>query len=149
MSSSIQRAIICRMTNTFFKTIHTIAIVGLSDKQDRPSYKVAEYLHSNGFTIIPINPFISSWNTLSSYKTLAEVPNNIHIDVVNIFRKGQFVYPIVVAAVKREDVKIIWMQEGVKNDGAKEYAQHHGLQVVMNSCIMKAHKKTTYDHFSQ
>jgi len=129
------------MNNQFFSTIKTIAIVGLSDKPDRPSYKVAEYLLSKGFIIIPVNPAITSWKTIPSYKTLADIPNNISIDVVDIFRKSEFVYTIVAEAVKRKDVKTIWMQEGTENIEAKKYAESHGLTVVMNFCLMVAHKE--------
>lgn len=128
------------MNNQFFSTIKTVAIVGLSDKPDRPSYKVGEYLKSEGFIIIPINPSFTLWNDLPSYPTLTAVPNDIHIDVVDIFRKSESVYPIVVEAVKRKDIKTIWMQEGIKSDEGKKYAEEHGLSVVMDFCMMFAHK---------
>jgi len=128
------------MNNQFFSTIKTVAIVGLSDKPDRPSYKVGEYLKSKGFIVIPINPAFTLWNGLPSYPTLLAVPSAIHIDVVDIFRKSEFVYPIVVEAVKRKDIKTIWMQEGISNDEAETLARNNGLQVVSNMCMMKVHK---------
>lgn len=128
------------MNNQFFSKIKTIAIVGLSDNPERPSYKVGEYLRSKGFIIIPINPSFTVWNGLPSFPTLSVVPNTIHIDIVDIFRKSEFVYPIVVEAVKRKDVKTIWMQEGVKSEEGKTYAEEHGLSVVMDFCMMIAHK---------
>lgn len=131
------------MNNHFFSTIKTIAIVGISDKSDRPSYKVAEYLRSKNFIIIPINPSFTMWNGVSTYPTLSDVPNDIHIDVVDIFRKSEFVYPIVVEAVKRKDIKTIWMQEGIKSEEGKKYAEEHGLSVVMDFCMMIAHKKNS------
>jgi hypothetical protein len=129
------------MNNQFFSTIKTVAIVGLSDKPDRPSYKVGEYLKSKGFIIIPINPAFTLWNGLPSYPTLLAVPSAIHIDVVDIFRKSEFVYPIVVEAVKRKDIKTIWMQEGIKSEEGRKYAEEHGLSVVMDFCMMVAHKE--------
>jgi hypothetical protein len=128
------------MNKQFFSTIKTIAIVGLSNNPERPSYKVGEYLKSKGFIIIPINPSFSLWNGLTTYSTLSDVPSTIYIDVVDIFRKSDFVYPIIVEAVNRKDVKTIWMQEGIKNEEAKEYAEENGLSVVMNFCMMIAHK---------
>lgn len=130
------------MNKQFFSTIKAIAIVGLSDKPDRPSYKVGEYLQSKGFTIIPVNPALTLWNGLPSYPSVSAVPKDIHIDVVDIFRKSEFVYPIVVEAVQREDVKTIWMQEGVRSDQGKKYAEKHGLSVIMDFCMMVAHKKS-------
>lgn len=130
------------MNNQFFSTVKTIAIVGLSEKPDRSSYQVGVYLKSKGFDIIPINPSFSTWNGIPSYPSLSAVPDDIHIDVVDIFRKSEFVYPIVVEAVNRKDVKTIWMQEGIKNEDAKRYAEEQGLVVVMDFCMMKAHRET-------
>jgi hypothetical protein len=130
------------MNNQFFSTIKTIAIVGLSDKPDRPSYTVGTYLRSKGFTIIPINPSFTEWRGIPSYATLSDVPQDIQVDVVDIFRKSEFVLPIVVEAVKRKDVKTIWMQEGIKNIEGKKFAEKNGLSVVMDFCMMIAHKKS-------
>jgi len=128
------------MNKQFFSSIKTIAIVGLSDKPDRPSYKVGKYLQSKGFIIIPINPAFTMWGGLPSYPSISVVPKDIQIDVVDIFRKSEFVYPIIVEAVERKDVKTIWMQEGVKSCEGKKYAEEHGLSVVMDFCMMIAHQ---------
>ncbi|MFO0703706.1 MAG: CoA-binding protein [Patescibacteria group bacterium] len=127
--------------NSIFDNIKTIAIVGLSDKPDRPSYEVGKYLQSQGFEIIPINPNISEWEGLTSYKDLSSVPSNIMIDVVDIFRRSDEVMGIVEEAVLRSDAHTIWMQEGVSEEEAKEYAENNGLTVVMDFCLMKAHKR--------
>lgn len=129
-----------RMETSLFSTIKTIAVVGISDKQDRPSYQVAEYLQNKGFTIIPINPNFSNWKEIPSYPSLGDVPNTITIDVVDIFRKSEFVLPIVQNAIKRGDVRVIWMQEGVQNEKASQLAKAHGLHVISNMCLMKTHK---------
>ena len=121
-----------------FKKIKTIAIVGLSDKPDRPSYKVGKYLLEKGFKIFPINPNIKEVFGLKSYPNLISI--NQLIDVVDIFRKSEFVEAIVDEAIKI-GAKIIWMQEGVINENAATKARSAGLTVVMNMCMMKAHKK--------
>lgn len=121
----------------FFKNIRSIAIVGLSDKPDRPSYEVGQYLLEKGFKIFPVNPNIENFLGIKSYKTLSNIKEKI--DVVDIFRKSEFVEPIVDEAIKL-GVKNIWMQEGVVNEKAAAKAHAAGLTVVMNMCMMKSHK---------
>jgi len=122
----------------FYKTIKTIAIVGLSDKPDRPSYQVGKYLLNHGFKIIPVNPNIERVFGLKSFKSLKDIKEPV--DVVDIFRKSEFVEPIVDEAIKIR-AKAIWMQEGIENVKAAEKARKAGLVVVMNMCLMKEHKK--------
>jgi predicted CoA-binding protein len=124
-----------------FSNIHTIAIVGLSDKPERYSYKVGSYLQSQGFRIIPVNPLIFDVLGEKAYPDLQVVPTAIKIDVVDIFRKSALVMPHVEEAIKRGDVHTIWMQEGVSNKEAATLAQKHGLHVVMNMCMMTEYKK--------
>ena len=128
------------MDMRIFETIKTIAIVGLSDNKERPSYEVGYYLKSKGYKIIPINPNFTEWEGEKAYPDLLSVPKEIKIDVVDIFRRSEAVLPIVVDAVKRGGVKVIWMQEGVINKEAEEYAKSKGLEVVVNFCMMKARK---------
>lgn len=118
----------------------TIAIIGLSDKPERPSYQVATYLHDHGFTIIPINPGIQEWNGISAYPALFEVPRDITIDIVDIFRDSSTVVPIVQEVINSARAPFIWMQEGVVNEEARDLAQRHSLDVIMDTCIMKTHK---------
>lgn len=131
--------------SSFFTNIHTIAIVGLSDKKTRPSYEVAEYLKSQGFRIIPVNPNITELFGEKAYPNILSIPKEIKIDVIDIFRKSEEVFPHVKEAVTRGDVKTIWMQEGINNSKAEEYAKVHGLAVVMNFCLMKAHKNAAHN----
>jgi len=128
------------MNNQFFSTIKTIAIIGLSDKPDRPSYEVGLYLKSKEFQIIPVNPNINDWEGERSYPNLSAIPKDIQIDVVDIFRKSDEVLPIVKDSIKRGGIKAIWMQEGVSNSDAETLARNSGLQVVSNMCMMKVHK---------
>ena len=121
-----------------FKKIKTIAIVGLSDKPDRPSYKVGKYLMDQGFKIFPVNPNIDNFLGIKSFSSLSDIKESI--DVVDIFRKSELVESIVDEAIKI-GAKIIWMQEGVTNENAATRARSAGLTVVMNMCMMKEHKK--------
>jgi len=126
---------------TFFDHIKTIAIVGISDKPDRPSNEVGRYLKKEGFRIIPINPLYKKILGEESYPDILSVPKDIKLDVVDIFRKSEDVMPHVKEAVERGDVHTIWMQEGIENEEALRFAKENGLNVVMNFCLMKAHKR--------
>lgn len=116
----------------------TIAVVGLSSKRHRPSYGVAEYLQSAGYRIIPVNPRETEVLGERAYATLEEVP--VAVDIVDIFRRSEFVPEIVESAI-RIGAKAVWMQEGVIHDGAAERARQAGLIVVMDACILKEHIK--------
>lgn len=120
------------------KTSRTIAVVGLSNKRHRPSYGVSQYMKSAGYRIIPINPHESEVLGEKCYATLAEVP--VPVDIVNIFRRAEFVPRIVDAAIQAR-VRAIWMQEGVIHHEACETARKAGLVAVMDSCILKEHIK--------
>lgn len=118
----------------------TIAVVGLSDKPERPSYMVASYLLENGYKIIPINPNISEWRTIKVHKSLLDVKEKI--DIVDIFRKSEDVLAVVEDAMKLiEKPKTIWMQLGVINQEAAELAKKAGFNVVMDHCIKIEHMR--------
>lgn len=119
----------------------TVAIVGLSDNQERPSYQVGEYLMNHGYTIIPVNPNIEMVFGNVSYPSVSAIPKSIHIDIVDIFRKPQDVVAVLEDIVKSERSPFVWMQEGVGSLEAKAYAESHGLPVVMDVCMMKEHKR--------
>lgn len=123
------------------KKSKTIAIIGLSDKADRPSFQVAKYLISQGFTIIPVNPTIDSVFGLKSYPSFNDIPSNIKIDIVDIFRKSDQVLPIVKEIIKSDQKPVIWFQEGVQNLTAEKLAQENNLQIISGVCLMKAHQK--------
>ena len=118
-------------------TSKTIAVVGISDKPDRSSYTVSDFMRAH-YSIIPINPNLESVFGIRCYKTLTEVPPSIKIDIVNIFRRSDQVVPIVQEALSR-NVRYIWMQQGVINDEAKSLAEKAGVKVVMDACIAVAY----------
>ena len=115
-----------------------VAVVGLSPKPDRPSYRVASYLKEKGYRIIPVNPGIKRVLGETSYPDLVSIPEPV--DVVDIFRRSEEVPPIVEEAIKI-GAKVVWMQEGVINEEAASRAEEAGLQVVMNKCMRKEHLK--------
>jgi predicted CoA-binding protein len=116
----------------------TIAVVGLSSRRSRPSYGVSEYMQACGYRIIPVNPNETEVLGEKCWPTLDEVPEPV--DIVDIFRRSESVPEIVDAAI-RIGAKGIWMQEGVVHEEAAEKARASGLQVVMDHCILKEHRK--------
>lgn len=116
----------------------TIAVVGVSSKRFRPSYGVTEYMQRAGYRIIPVNPQETEVLGEKSYPDLDSIPGPI--DIVDIFRRSEFVPEIVEAAI-RKGAKMIWMQEGVVHEQAARRAQAAGLAVVMDHCILKEHRR--------
>ena len=117
-------------------TAKTIAVVGLSGKRLRTSYGVSEYMRSAGYHIIPVNPNETEVFGEKSLASLDEVQQPV--DIVNIFRRSEFVGSIVDAAI-RIGAKCVWMQEGVVDEEAAARARAAGLLVVMDHCILKEH----------
>ena len=120
------------------RSAKTIAVVGLSDNPARTSYGVSAYMQSQGYRIIPVNPAISEALGEKSYPTLSEVPEKI--DIVNVFRRSEYVPEVVEEAI-RVGVPAIWMQEGVVHEKAAEKARAAGVFVVMDRCILKEHRR--------
>lgn len=119
---------------------HTIAVVGLSSSRFRASYGVSQYMQSAGYRIIPVNPNEKEVLGEKSYARLEDIPEKI--DLVDVFRRPEFVPEIVDAAI-RVGARAIWMQEGVVNEAAAQRARDAGLFVVMDSCILKEHRRLT------
>jgi uncharacterized protein len=119
------------------KRAKTIAVVGLSDNPMRVSHGVSAYMKSHGYRIIPVNPRIESSLGEKAYRSLLEVPGRI--DIVNIFRRPEFVEEIVNDAIQLK-VPAVWMQEEVTHEEAAEKARKAGIFVVMDQCILKAHR---------
>jgi predicted CoA-binding protein len=118
----------------------TIAVVGISPKEDRPSYTVASYLKSKGYTIILVRPDGETILGEKVYHSLKEIPPEVKIDIVDIFRKSEDVPPVVEEAIQRK-ASVVWMQEGVTHPEAAARAERAGLQVVMDRCIKKDHQR--------
>ena len=115
-----------------------IAVVGLSDKPDRASNRVALYLQEAGYKIIPVNPTKDEILGEKSYPDLSTIPEPV--DIVDVFRRSDAVGPIVEEAILAK-AKAVWFQEGVINNSAAQQAADAGLKVVMNRCLLKEHVK--------
>ncbi len=120
------------------KAAKTIAVVGLSDSPLRPSHGVSAYMQSNGYRIIPVNPAIKGALGEKAVASLSEIKEKI--DIVDVFRRSEFVPEVVEDAI-RIKVPVIWMQEGVVHEAAAEKARRAGIFVVMDRCILKEHRR--------
>src|SRR5512146_737124 len=116
------------------KRVKNIAVVGLSDNPLRASHGVAAYLQTQGYRIVPVNPTIREALGQKAYASLADVPGQV--DLVDVFRRSEYVPDIVDQAIARK-VPAIWLQETVIHEQAAEKARQHGILVVMDRCILK------------
>ena len=119
---------------------HTIAVVGLSPKPHRDSFRVAKYMQDHGFRIVPINPTVAEVLGETSYPSLIEAAKHVRIDMVNCFRNSQDIPPIAAEAIAI-GAKSLWLQIGVVHDAAAQQATEAGLLVVQNRCLMVEHRQ--------
>jgi len=123
------------------RTSKTIAVVGLTSDPMRPSNSVSAYMQSQGYRIIPVNPNEREVLGEKAYARLADVPGKI--DLVNVFRRPEFVADIVHQAIELK-LLAIWLQEGVVDDRAAQSARDAGMIVVMDRCILKEHSRRRF-----
>jgi len=119
------------------KRSRNIAVVGLSNSPLRPSHGVSAYMQTQGYHIIPVNPKIHGSLGEKAYPSLLEVPEKI--DIVNIFRRPEFVEEVVDQAIRLK-IPAIWMQEGVVHEAAARKARQAGFFVIMDRCILQEHR---------
>ena len=129
-----------REIDEILSSAKTIAVVGLSEKADRESHLVARYLQANGYRVIPVNPAVAEVLGERSYPDLASIPPEIAIDVVDIFRKPEFIPAVVDAAIPR-GARAVWMQLGLVHNAAAKKARAAGLEVVMDRCMKVEHAR--------
>ncbi len=119
--------------------LRNIAVVGMSNKEGKPGYFVPKYLIEHGYNVIPVNPTVKEVNGRISYPNILSIPSKV--DIVDIFRRSEDVPPVVDDALKKKDVKVIWMQEGIYNADAEKVAREKGLDVIFNRCTMAEHMR--------
>lgn len=121
----------------------TIAIIGLSDKPDRPSYQVAQYLINQGYKIIPVNPNIQQVFEQKSYPNISSIPKDISVDIIDVFRKSEDVVSVIQEIIDSGRQSIIWLQEGIDNPEAVNLAKSHGYDITSGICLMKFHQQSS------
>jgi predicted CoA-binding protein len=112
----------------------TVAIVGLSPKPHRESYQIAEYLQRKGYRIVPVNPNATEVLGERAHRSLLDVPQDVEIDVVDVFRRAEDT-PAVAREAVRRGAKVLWLQSGIVNDEARRIGEEAGLTVIMGVCI--------------
>ncbi len=121
-----------------FASVKTIAILGLSPNEEKASHRVAKYLQSVGYKIIPVYPKEDTILGEKVYRSLAEIPFNV--DMVDIFRKPKALDAVADACISRGDVKVFWAQKEIVNNAAAQKAKDAGMKAVQNMCTMVEHK---------
>ncbi len=119
---------------------HTIAVVGLSSKPDRPSFSVSAYLQAHGYRIVPVNPNETEVLGERAYASLQDLPADISVDVVDVFRRTEAT-PAVARDAVAIGAKVLWLQEAIVNDEAYRIASDAGLDVIMGVCIRQTIKR--------
>ena len=114
----------------------TIAVVGLSSNPLRHSNDVSSYLQAKGYRIVPVNPNETEVLGERAYPSLDDVPDDVEIDVVDVFRRAEHTPEVAEQAVRRR-AKVLWLQDGIVNDDARRIAEEAGLTVIMGVCIQR------------
>ena len=117
------------------RTSKRIAVVGISDQEDRPSNDVARQLMRRGFEIIPVNPRLKEWNGIKAYPYVSSIPENIDIDIVDVFRRSEFTPDTVRDVLKRKNKpRCVWLQLGIVNSEAKQLTESAGIIYIEDRC---------------
>ena len=118
----------------------TVAVVGLSSNPLKDSFEVAEYLQSKGYRIVPVNPNETEVLGERAYPSLLDVPTDVRIDVVDVFRRAADTPPVAEQAVQI-GAKVLWLQDGIVNEDARRVAEDGGLTVIMGVCIKRTNRR--------
>lgn len=118
---------------------HTIAVIGLSDKPNRPAYRVAAYLQQAGYRIVPVHPIAREVLGEPAYPSLEAIPATLPVDIVDVFRRAEDTPPIAEAAVGIR-ARGLWLQSGIFNEEAMAVARRGGLVVAQGVCLMVEHR---------
>jgi len=121
--------------------LKNIAVVGMSKSEEKPAHFIPKYLIEHGYNVIPVNPTVTEVLGRKSYPSIADIGEKI--DIVDIFRKSEDVPAVIDDVInrKKDDIKVIWMQEGIYNEEAEKRAKENGMDVVFNRCMMAEHRR--------
>jgi predicted CoA-binding protein len=124
-----------------FYDLKNIAVVGMSRNEEKPAHRVPRFLIDHGYNIIPVNPTTTEVLGRKSYPSVSEIPNDLNIDIVDVFRRSEDLPDVVEDAVMKKGIKLIWMQEGISNEEAERKAKENGIDVVYNRCMLEEYKR--------
>jgi predicted CoA-binding protein len=134
-------------TIEILKKYHSIAVVGISRSKDKDAHRIPKYMKSQGYTIIPINPFANEILGEKCYRSLLEMSKALQntVEIVNVFRPSRDVFEVVEKVVEMNRSVgrpfVVWMQLGIINEEAAELARREGMEVVMDRCLLVEHKR--------
>jgi uncharacterized protein len=126
-----------------FYTLKNIAVVGMSKNEGKAAHYVPKYLIDHGYSVIPVNPTVTEILGRKSYPTVSSIPDRV--DVVDIFRRSEDVPTVVEDTLKKEGIKVIWMQEGIYSKEAEDMAMEKDISAVYNRCMMAEHRRLFSD----
>ena len=126
-----------------FYTLKNIAVVGMSKSEDKAGHYVPKYLIDHGYNVIPVNPTANEILGRKSYPTVSSIPDRI--EIVDIFRRSEDVPSVVEDTLKKEGIKVIWMQEGIYSKEAEKMAKEKNISAVYNRCMMAEHRRLFSD----
>ncbi|MGI8616975.1 MAG: CoA-binding protein [Actinomycetota bacterium] len=129
-----------RALRSLLGAARVIAVVGISSSPTRPSYGVASYLQEHGYRIVPVNPNETEVLGERAYASLLDIPREIHVDVVDVFRRAEDT-PEVARQAVATGARVLWLQEGIVNEEAARIATEGGLEVIMGVCFRKMHER--------
>ena len=126
-----------------FYTLKNIAVVGMSKNEGKAAHYVPKYLIDHGYNVIPVNPTATEILGRKAYPTVSSIPDKV--DVVDIFRRSEDVPAVVEDTLKKEGIKVIWMQEGIYSKEAEDLAMEKDISAVYNRCMMAEHRRLFSD----
>jgi uncharacterized protein len=126
-----------------FYMMKNIAVVGMSKNEEKAAHYVPRYLIDHGYNVIPVNPSATEILGRKSYPAVSSIPDRI--DIVDIFRRSEDVPSVVEDTLKKEDIKVIWMQEGIYSKEAEKMAKEKDISAVYNRCMMAEHRRLFSD----
>jgi uncharacterized protein len=126
-----------------FYTLKNIAVVGMSKNEGKAAHYVPKYLIDHGYSVIPVNPTVTEILGRKSYPTVSSIPDRV--DVVDIFRRSEDVPTVVEDTLKKEGIRVIWMQEGIYSKEAEDMAMEKDISAVYNRCMMAEHRRLFSD----
>jgi predicted CoA-binding protein len=130
-----------RQLRSLLGEIHVVAVVGISSKPSRPSHEVASYLQEHGYRIVPVNPNETEVLGERAYDSLLDIPRDLHVDVVDVFRRAEHT-PEVARQAVAIGARVLWLQEGIVNEEAARIAAEGGLEVIMGVCIRHVRERS-------
>jgi predicted CoA-binding protein len=124
-----------------FYDLRNIAVVGMSKNEEKPAHLVPKFLLERGYNIIPVNPTTTEVLGRKSYPSVSEIPNDLNIEIVDVFRRSEDVPHVVDDVIKKKGIKLIWMQLGISNEEAEKKAKENGIDVVYNRCMLEEYER--------